>query len=295
MGKEGICVKSKELVKRYALFVTSLFFSALGVAFTKTGGLGVSPVSSVANVLSLRFPGVSMGQWLILWSAVLILGQILVLRRRYQPIQLLQLPMAVLFGWFTDFGMWLISWFTADTYPMRVLMVVIGTIVLGFGVSAVEPIRKNPIPCQVGQNLHRVKVCPDLIQQRQNALLGVLAPLAVTLYREPQQVAAILANIMAAVYIQPPGGLVHSALNLQVYRAALIIMKHSAETAVPAQLFGSVAAPKHARAFKIQFFHFYTLLYVFLCFGSGAGLLYGAAPLKCPAGIRLADRARSGG
>ena len=104
-GKEGICVKSKELVKRYALFVTSLFFSALGVAFTKTGGLGVSPVSSVANVLSLRFPGVSMGQWLILWSAVLILGQILVLRRRYQPIQLLQLPMAVLFGWFTDGGM----------------------------------------------------------------------------------------------------------------------------------------------------------------------------------------------
>ena len=134
-GKEGICVKSKELVKRYALFVTSLFFSALGVAFTKTGGLGVSPVSSVANVLSLRFPGVSMGQWLILWSAVLILGQILVLRRRYQPIQLLQLPMAVLFGWFTDGGMVIAGLVPVNSYPMQLVMVLLGVVILGFGVA----------------------------------------------------------------------------------------------------------------------------------------------------------------
>lgn len=135
MGKEGICVKSKELVKRYVLFVTSLFFSALGVAFTKTGGLGVSPVSSVANVLSLRFPGVSMGQWLILWSAVLILGQILVLRRRYQPIQLLQLPMAVLFGWFTDGGMVIAGLVPVNSYPMQLVMVLLGVVILGFGVA----------------------------------------------------------------------------------------------------------------------------------------------------------------
>lgn len=135
MGKEGICVKSKELVKRYALFVTSLFFAALGVAFTKTGGLGVSPVSSVANVLSLRFPGVSMGQWLILWSAVLILGQILVLRRRYQPIQLLQLPMAVLFGWFTDGGMVIAGLVPVNSYPMQLVMVLLGVVILGFGVA----------------------------------------------------------------------------------------------------------------------------------------------------------------
>ena len=135
MGKEGICVKSKELVKRYALFVTSLFFSALGVAFTKTGGLGVSPVSLVANVLSLRFPGVSMGQWLILWSAVLILGQILVLRRRYQPIQLLQLPMAVLFGWFTDGGMVIAGLVPVNSYPMQLVMVLLGVVILGFGVA----------------------------------------------------------------------------------------------------------------------------------------------------------------
>lgn len=157
MGKEGICVKSKELVKRYALFVTSLFFSALGVAFTKTGGLGVSPVSSVANVLSLRFPGVSMGQWLILWSAVLILGQILVLRRRYQPIQLLQLPMAVLFGWFTDGGMVIAGLVPVNSYPMQLVMVLLGVVILGFGVAlfggAVAGVREGTLIAALGTGL----------------------------------------------------------------------------------------------------------------------------------------------
>lgn len=41
----------KELAKRYALFIISLSISALGVAITKKGELGVSPISSVANVV----------------------------------------------------------------------------------------------------------------------------------------------------------------------------------------------------------------------------------------------------
>ena len=128
-------MKPKEICKRYGLFVLSLWFSALGVAFTKCGSLGVSPVSSVANVLSLRFPALSMGDWLILWSVLLILGQIAVLRRRYQLIQLLQLPMAFLFGWFTDVGMLIAGLVPVNSYSMQLVMVVLGIVILGFGVA----------------------------------------------------------------------------------------------------------------------------------------------------------------
>jgi len=128
-------VKPKEICKRYGLFVLSLWFSALGIAFTKCGSLGVSPVSSVANVLSLRFSALSMGDWLILWSVLLILGQIAVLRRRYQLIQLLQLPMAFLFGWFTDVGMLIAGLVPVNNYPMQLVMVVLGIVILGFGVA----------------------------------------------------------------------------------------------------------------------------------------------------------------
>ena len=125
----------KEIAKRYGLLVIGLFFAALGVALTKRGELGVSPISSVANVLSYQFTDLTLGSWLILWNCVLILGQILLLRRDFQPIQFLQIPLSFLFGWFTDFGMWLVSFLPVQVYAVRLLMVLAGTVVLGFGIT----------------------------------------------------------------------------------------------------------------------------------------------------------------
>lgn len=124
-----------EITKRYILFIISLFFSALGIAFIKHGELGVSPISSAANVMSFKFPALSLGTWLIIWNCVLIVGQIIILRKKFQPIQLLQVPLSFLFGWFTDLGMWIASAIPADLYPLRLAMVVIGVVILGFGVS----------------------------------------------------------------------------------------------------------------------------------------------------------------
>lgn len=128
-------MSKKEIAKRYILFIVSLFFAALGVAFTKHGELGVSPISSVANVLSIKFTFWSMGTWLIIWNCVLILGQILILRKKFQWIQLLQVPLSFLFGWFTDFGMWIVSFIPVNTYVARIAMIIIGIIILGFGIS----------------------------------------------------------------------------------------------------------------------------------------------------------------
>lgn len=125
----------KEIAKRYGLLVIGLFFAALGVALTKRGELGVSPISSVANVLSYQFTDLTLGSWLILWNCVLILGQILLLRRNFQPIQFLQIPLSFLFGWFTDFGIWLVSFLPVQVYAVRLLMVLAGTVVLGFGIT----------------------------------------------------------------------------------------------------------------------------------------------------------------
>lgn len=124
-----------ETVRRYILFVISLFFAALGVAFTKHGELGVSPISSAANVMSCRFDALSMGTWLIIWNCILILGQILILRSNFQLIQLLQVPLSFIFGWFTDLGMKIVSFIPTELYPVRLLMVGAGVVILGFGIS----------------------------------------------------------------------------------------------------------------------------------------------------------------
>lgn len=125
----------RELLKRYGLFIISLFISALGVAVTKRGELGVSPISSAANVMSMRFPALSLGSWLIIWNCILIAGQIALLRRNFKLIQLLQIPLSFLFGWFTDIGMCIARLFPVSGYISRLVAVVCGTAILGFGIS----------------------------------------------------------------------------------------------------------------------------------------------------------------
>lgn len=128
-------MSAKETVKRYVLFIFCLFFIGLGVALTKHGELGVSPISSVANVISIRFTFLSFGNWLIISNCVLLLGQIILLRRNFKLIQLLQIPLSFLFGYFTDFGLWLVRGIPNDEYIVQFLFVLAGIVVLGFGIT----------------------------------------------------------------------------------------------------------------------------------------------------------------
>ena len=128
-------MSKKETAKRYILFIIGLFFAALGVAVTKRGELGVSPVSSVANILSCKYTELSLGMWLIIWNCILILGQILILRKEFKLVQLLQVPLSFLFGYFTDFGMWCVSFIPAEIYMVRLILVICGVVILGFGIS----------------------------------------------------------------------------------------------------------------------------------------------------------------
>ena len=128
-------MNKKELCKRYILFIVSLFLSATGVALTKQGEMGVSPISSVANVLSIRFANITLGTWLIIWNCLLILGQILIRRKNFELVQLIQIPLSFLFGYFTDFAMWWSSYLPLNNYVSRLIVVLIGIVVLGFGIS----------------------------------------------------------------------------------------------------------------------------------------------------------------
>ncbi len=124
-----------ETAKRYILCIAGLFFAAVGVAFSKHGELGVSPISSVANVLYCKFDQISLGTWLVIWNCVMIVGQIIVLRKDFKLIELLQVPLSFLFGWFTDLGMLFAQLFPVNTYAQRLIMIIIGTVVLSFGIS----------------------------------------------------------------------------------------------------------------------------------------------------------------
>ena len=128
-------MKKTELLKRYLLFIFCLFFIGLGIAMAKHSNLGISPISSVANVLSLQWDFLSLGNWLTVMNCVFILLQILILRKNFKPVQFLQLPLSFVFGWFTDLGLLLVKSLPNDLYLIKLLIQLGGIVVLGFGIS----------------------------------------------------------------------------------------------------------------------------------------------------------------
>ena len=99
-----------------------------------TGGLGTSPISSLPYVVS-RFTPLTVGTATIAMHVTLILLQILLLRRRYQLIQLLQLPVALLFGVLTDTAVSALQGIVPGSYPAQWGLCLVGILLVGIGVS----------------------------------------------------------------------------------------------------------------------------------------------------------------
>ena len=128
-------MSKKEFTKRFILFTIGLFFSGLGIAFSKQADLGISTVSSVPNVLSVKYDFISFGMWSFINNCVLVFGQILVLRKNFKPFQLLQIPMSFVFGIFADIGLFLVSFIPVPNYFVRIILVLIGIMILSFGIA----------------------------------------------------------------------------------------------------------------------------------------------------------------
>lgn len=124
----------KNRIGRYVFFCMGLFVMAFGVAFSIKADLGTSPISSVPYVISLFAP-LTVGNITILMHCVFIAIQILILRRRYQPVQLMQLPVAVIFGYMTDFAIWATNGIPEGAYWERWVICAIGIVLVAFGVS----------------------------------------------------------------------------------------------------------------------------------------------------------------
>ncbi len=119
--------------KRYAIFLNGLFVNSLGVSMITKASLGTSPISSIPYVLSLKFP-FTLGEFTIFFSLFLILLQLLILRRNFKAEHLLQIPISVLFGYFIDLSMVLLTFIDLRSYFVQIAGLLCGCVILGFGV-----------------------------------------------------------------------------------------------------------------------------------------------------------------
>lgn len=121
-------------IKRWLSLMVGLFIMAFGVSFSIKGNLGTSPISSLPYVTG-QISGLTVGTTTIIMHCVLILLQILILREKYDWIQLLQLPIAFLFGFMTDLAVEALAFLHPANYVQQWLLCGIGIILVAVGVS----------------------------------------------------------------------------------------------------------------------------------------------------------------
>ena len=134
------------MIKRVCSFVVGLFIMSLGVAFSIVSTLGTTPISSISYSLAL-ITNINIGITTFIFNATLILIQFLILRSRFHKRRLLQLINCVLFGYFTDVALYLVSFIPFDgSIPFMVLFLLVSIFMTAFGIFIYMPANIAPLP-----------------------------------------------------------------------------------------------------------------------------------------------------
>lgn len=124
------------LLLRLVFSVLGLAFIALGVATMTKSGLGCTPIAAIPYAVSLLFPQVSYGQWVMLFNFSL-LGLEWLLLRRQLPLASVaaQCALTFVFGSCVDVFMCLIGDRMPDVYAGRLLGVLAGCVFIAAGAT----------------------------------------------------------------------------------------------------------------------------------------------------------------
>lgn len=199
-----------EYLKRYLYLFLGLLIMAFGVGFSIVGNLGTSPISSVPYTVSLISP-ITVGTATIIMHCVFIFLQILILRKKYKPIQLLQLPVALVFGVMTDIAVYYLKGITYSSYFTQWVLCIIGIILVAIGVSI--EVMANVVTlageglvlaiCQVSNfKFGNIKVCFDVTLVLTAVLIGLISQGKILGVREGTIAAAIFVGLLSKQIIK---------------------------------------------------------------------------------------------
>ncbi len=137
---ENMKDKILSFIWQHVLLLISLFVMTLGVALCVRSALGSSVISTIPFVMSLagdagKAPALTIGDYTSLMNIILVIGQIIVLRRQFHLVQLFQLVIGFLFGWLIDVNMALTSHFSFNGLWRQIVAQISGCVVLALGIA----------------------------------------------------------------------------------------------------------------------------------------------------------------
>lgn len=124
---------------RVIFYVLGFLIMTLGIAISVKSNLGVSPVSSIPYTMTCVW-GIEMGRATIIFHALLVLLQILLLRKSFKIKNLLQIPVGVLFGLFTTMCNSFMAIFPSPTnMGIKLVMMLFSAFLIALGIFFYVP------------------------------------------------------------------------------------------------------------------------------------------------------------
>ena len=123
-----------QLIERYVILVFALEFMTMGIIFTIHGNLGITPISCPVYVLSLGFSP-TLGEFTIAMHVLFVIIQIILLRAKFEYIQLLQIPLGIIFGILIDANNYIMGNLYPSSYIGKLIFICIGSFSCAIGVS----------------------------------------------------------------------------------------------------------------------------------------------------------------
>lgn len=118
---------------RYIVYLISLFIISLGASLSIKANLGTSPLICIPYVCSL-ISNLSVGTTSFLFSVLLILIQVILLKGGFEKRQYLQLVIGTIFSVFIDFTLFLVDFLNPTDYFSQLALLIVSCVVMAFGV-----------------------------------------------------------------------------------------------------------------------------------------------------------------
>ena len=204
-------MKHDHICRRILVFAVGLLVISLSIGFITKASLGTPPISSIPYSLSLIFPSLSLGNFTIIYSLLLVFLQLVILGKQADKVSLgLQVVISFVFGYFIDFGMMLLGDFSPEIYWERIVCVLIGCFGLAFGVylQIVADFTMVPgdgfayaLSVRIKKKPYRVvRVCSDVSMIVIAAIIGYIGMGTTGGVREGTVICALLIGTIAGVY-----------------------------------------------------------------------------------------------
>ncbi len=197
-----------KFINRILLYLFGLFIITIGINLSIISHLGISPVSAFTYPLS-QATHITLGTITFLTYACLVLIQWILLGKKFQLKQLLQVPFSLAFGFFVDLTGQMLSFIQLHNYIEQFLCMILGIVICAFGATIyiimdIVPNAPEGFNLAVAQRFQmpfsKAKVLSDLLFVGVGAMIGMVFLGHIVAIREGTLISALLTGKLIGIF-----------------------------------------------------------------------------------------------